>query len=300
MTEARNARTVLAATDLSAPARHAAGRAAMLAAQTGATLTLVHVVPASPLAELRAWLGAESDPTPALEQQARLRLCEQAEQLAKAHGIGHEAVLRTGDVLEEIEQVAQERAAEALVLGVRGEGFLRRLVLGTTAERLLRRTTRPVLVVRQLPHEPYRRVLVAVDFSPWSRHALAAALTIAPGARLLLFHAWKVPFHDKLQFAGVDAQTIEHYRRRARSEAGHAVHALAQAAGLNPAVWEPLVLEGDASQRLVEQEQERDIDLVVLGRHGRSAAHDLLPGSVTRHVLAEGTADLLVSTRRDD
>jgi nucleotide-binding universal stress UspA family protein len=58
------------------------------------------------------------------------------------------------------------------------------------------------------------------------------------------------------------------------------------------------VIEGEASQRIVEQEQERDCDLVVLGKHGQSATEDLLLGSVTKHVLAEGSTDVLVSTAR--
>ena len=50
------------------------------------------------------------------------------------------------------------------------------------------------------------------------------------------------------------------------------------------------------SIRLVELEREHGCDLVVLGKHGVSATQDLLLGSVTRHVLAEGRADVLVST----
>ena len=60
--------------------------------------------------------------------------------------------------------------------------------------------------------------------------------------------------------------------------------------------YDAVVVEGEASQRIVEQEQEHDCDLVVLGKHGRSAVEDLLLGSVTQHVLAEGSADVLVAT----
>lgn len=48
---------ILAATDFSAPARHAVDRAARLAPETGATLTLMHVLPGGALQELRQWLG---------------------------------------------------------------------------------------------------------------------------------------------------------------------------------------------------------------------------------------------------
>lgn len=68
------------------------------------------------------------------------------------------SVNASGAATEEIVREADALDAALVVLGSRGVGFLRRLVLGTTSERLLRRTTRPLLVVRQTPHEPYRRV----------------------------------------------------------------------------------------------------------------------------------------------
>ena len=47
----------------------------------------------------------------------------------------------------------------------------------------------------------------------------------------------------------------------------------------------------------MEQEQVLACDLVVIGKHGQSAAEALLLGSTTKHLLAEGQADVLVSTR---
>jgi len=107
-----------------------------------------------------------------------------------------------------------------------------------------------------------------------------------------------VPFEEKLRFAGVDAATVELYRGRARTQARQRLFALADEVGLTPGLWEPCVVEGDASLRIVENEQAHDCDLVVLGKHGQSAGADLLLGSVTEHVLAEGASDVLISTRR--
>ena len=76
-------------------------------------------------------------------------------------------------------------------------------------------------------------------------------------------------------------------------------HPQVLALGLKPGAWTACVVEGDASLRIVEQEQEFGCDLVVLGKHGQSAAEDLLLGSVTRHVLDEGSADVLVSTAHE-
>lgn len=290
---------ILAATDFSAPARHAADRAARLAHETGAALTLMHVLPGGALQELRQWLGTGHAMEQHLSDNARQQLRHLADELKATRHVTAQTVHSIGSVVDDILIEASGLDAALVVLGARGAGFMRRLVLGSTSERLLRRTTRPLLVVRQTPHEPYRRVLVALDFSPWSAHAVTLARRVAPHARLLLFNAYQVPFEEKLHFAGVDAATIDRYRRQARADATQRVHALAAASGLKPSDWESCIVEGDASQKIIEHEQEKDCDLVVLGKHGQSVSEDLLLGSVSKHVLAEGSTDVLVSTAHE-
>lgn len=287
---------VLAATDLSAPSRHALERAARIARAGGASLTVLHVLPATALDELRQWLGAGGAPEQALIDQARRQLHEMAEAIGRAHGLAADECVTSGTVLDEIAAAAERLDAGLLVVGARGQGFMRRLVLGSTAERLLRRARRPVLIARNGAHHAYRRVLVPVDFSPWSAPTVELARRIAPRAHFVLLHAWAVPFEEKLRFAGVDESTVEHYRRKARSEAEQRLHALASAQGLSADAWTACLVQGDASLRVVEQEQEQDVDLIAIGKHGRHVAEDLLLGSVTKHVLAEAQADVLVAT----
>lgn len=290
---------VLVATDFSPYARHAAERAARVAHEASSPLTLMHVLSGDALAQLRAWLGQDSAAELRMREDAGRQLGELADALRAARHVRVDVLEAAGPVIDEILRVADARDAGLVVTGARGEGFLRRLLLGTTSERLMRRTTRPLLVVRQKPHEPYRRVLVPVDFSAWSRHALAVARRVAPSARLVVMTAFTVPFESKLRFAGVEAATLEHYRQQTRIAATQQVHDLAARAGLKQGHWQPCVREGDASLRILEAEQEFDCDLVVMGKHGQSATVDLLLGSTTKHVLAEGGADVLVSTGRD-
>jgi len=288
--------TIFVATDFSAPSRHAAERAARLAHETHARLILAHVVDGGMLAAFRQWMDTGGEHEQRLMAEAGRQLQALAADLGAARQVHVSTRLMVGSVLDEVRRSAQSEAADLVVVGARGAGFMRRLVLGTTSERLMRRATQPMLVVRHSPHEPYRRVLVATDFSAWSAQAVAAARRFAPNAHLVLLHAFEVPFEEKLAFAGVDSATIEHYRRGARAEATQQVHALAQEAGLALGRWEPCVVEGNASQRIIEFEQELDCDLVVIGKHGTSATEDLLLGSTTKHVLAEGDTDVLIAT----
>lgn len=287
---------ILAATDLSAPARRAAERAALLAEETAVPLDLLHVANLAPLERLRQFMAATPE---ALRQRvldaAQHKLQELVDLLQSRFGVAARTHLATGVLTTEVAQQVRSLQASLLVCGARGESVVRHLLLGTTALRMLSTTPCPVLVVKQAPHEPYRRVLVPVDFSAHSLRAIAHARSVAPGAKLVLLHAFEVPFEGHLRYASVDEDTISHYRVVARQEATEKLQALCQAAALAPEDCHTLVQHGDAAVRIIEQEQEQDCDLIVMGKHGESALENLLLGSVTKHVLAESQSDILVS-----
>ncbi|MFZ2651615.1 MAG: universal stress protein [Burkholderiaceae bacterium] len=274
-------KNVLAATDFSSPSRQAADRAARLACTSGARLRLVHALSASALAQLQQLVGLGSAVEETLIEQTRKALDVMAGELSVTRSVAVESALLQGSVLEEISRQADEMPADLVVLGARGAGFMRRFVLGSTAERLLRKSKHPLLVVKQRAHEPYRRVLVPVDFSEWSAPLLDLARRVAPGAHLVLLHAYEVPFEGKLRYASVAEDIIEGYRLRAQQAASQQLNALAAAASLRPADWTPCIPHADASPSIIEQEQELDCDLIVIGKHGQNMAEDLLLGSVT-------------------
>jgi len=286
---------VLAATDLSAPARHAADRAASLARTLGATLDLVHVAQTPPL----EWLAGVVDGLPRdLPQRwaadAEAALDALAAALQRRHGIGVGVHLATGALLGEIARVADATSADLIVLGARGASFVRHLVLGSTAERLVSTATRPMLVVKQMAHAPYASVLVPVDFSPASPVALQCAGAVAPGARLRALHAFEAPFEGKLRNAGVRERVLRAYRTGAERDARERMAALRVESGPMQGGGSALILHGGAVLRILEQEQEDDCDLIVVGKRGESRLADFFLGSVTRRVLAESRADVLV------
>lgn len=287
---------ILAATDLSGPARHAVARAYRVAGETGARLELMHAVNQGALETLRRVFAGEAPTAEArILEDARSSLEALACALADVHGLAADIHVATGRVLGAILERADALDASLLVVGARGEDFLGPLLLGTTAERLLRRTLRPLLMVRQIPHETYRRVLVPVDFSAWSPAALDLARAVAPAAEIVLLHAYEAPFEAKLQFAGVDQAAIDRYRMATHQEALHAARALAEAAGLLPGAVRFDIMPGSAARVILTRAQELDCDLIVMGKHGQGMLEELLLGSVTKHVLAESDGDVLVA-----
>ena len=289
-------RRILATTDLSAPARHAAERAALVSQETAAQLDLLHVANLAPLERLRQLMGSSgAELETRVLDAARSKLVDLASLIHQRFGVVANPRVVAGALLAELAREADALAAGLLVCGAKGESVIRHFVLGTTALRVLSTTRCPVLVVKQPPHEPYRRLLVPVDFSPSSLRAIRHARSIAPGAELVLLHIFDVPFEGKLRYASVDDEVIHHYRIVAKQEATQKLQALREQAGLPVVGTSLLVLHGDPTFRIIEQEQECDCDLIVVGKHGESVLEELLLGSVTKHVLAESQGDVLVS-----
>ncbi len=287
---------LLVATDLSAPARHAADRAALVAGEVGASLDLFHVANVTAVEKLRLLIAeVPAEIGQRVLDAAREEMRELAANLLKHHGVAAGVQVASGPLLPELIGHADTISADLLVLGARGSSFMRHLLIGSTAERMVRKTRWPMLIVKQPPHEPYRTLLVPVDFSPFSPRALRNAQAVAPGADVVLLHAFEVPFESKLRLAGVEDELLARYRIAARQEALAKLRELRDEVGLPLERTRLIVVHGDASRNIIEQEQEQDCDLIVMGKHGESMLEDLLLGSVTKHVLAESQGDVLVS-----
>jgi nucleotide-binding universal stress UspA family protein len=132
---------ILLATDGSEDAALATRAAIDLARQSGAELHLVYVGPAPP------WPEPEN-----YEAIARERLDALAKGVEDAGGTVAGAHLRTesrpGREAEEITNLAEELGADLIVMGSRGLGGLKRLVLGSVSESAVRHAHCPVLVMR--------------------------------------------------------------------------------------------------------------------------------------------------------
>jgi nucleotide-binding universal stress UspA family protein len=293
-------RSLLAATDFSAPARHALERAAQLAAsQAGARLTLVHVASSSALDTLRRLLSRDAAGIETqLLENSRRALAALAEQLAAQHSCEVDTVLKQGPAQSALVELAEERHSDLLVMGARGTHFIHEHLLGSTTERVLRTTRRPLLAVKQRAHSPYRRILAPVDFSEHAAAAINAAHAWLPDADFVLLHAFEVELESTLRLAGMDDDHIHEYRILARAAAQAAMETFIRTLRVPAAQLSRQIVHGAATLQILEHEQSLDADLIVMGKHGQSAMVELLLGSVTQHVLAYSSCDVFVAGHR--
>lgn len=295
-------RTILAATDFSDPARHALERAAQLAASHSETrLTLTHVISQSMLERLRSLIQDDaSDVQARLLHGAQTSLNELASRLKEKYACTIETFLREGQASNVIAALADEVNADLQVMGIRGAHFVHELLIGSTTERVLGKSRRPLLAVRQRPRGAYRRILVPVDFSPHSAAAAQAAHAWLPKADIVLLHAFGVEMEGTLRFASVDEEHIHTYRIQAREAAFESMRQFVDTLAIPASRLTRVIVHGAPTLQILEHEQSLDIDLIAMGKHGQSALEELLLGSVTKHVLAYSSSDVLIAGHPSD
>jgi nucleotide-binding universal stress UspA family protein len=210
-------RSILVASDFSVGAATAAHRAVLLASEHAAALELVHVVPVQTLTQFREIYRDTIYTEQHILEDATRRLEALAEELGPVRGSAPECFVRAGTVVDEILVAADH--ADLLVLGAHGSRSLRHLLIGTTAERLLRKSRRPILVSKLEARSAYLRVMVPVNFSMHSIAALRFARQIAPSADLLAFHVYPQPDATDLYSANAPDQANEQYHAERRKQA---------------------------------------------------------------------------------
>jgi nucleotide-binding universal stress UspA family protein len=141
--------TILLATDGSKEAELAATTAADLAEKTNSELHVLAVGPDYPLYELPEQPVGFEDVLRENRREAKEMLEQQARWIEASGGTVKETHLREGRADEEIVEVAEEIGAGLIVMGSRGQGRLRRALMGSVSDAVVRHAHCPVTIVRK-------------------------------------------------------------------------------------------------------------------------------------------------------
>ncbi len=281
---------ILLATDFSADAERALARAALLAAASGRTLTLLSVVPQEAL--LPPWIG-ESVPQLASEEKLRRLVEDRLADAARRHRVRDgRLVVAFGKPWEMILDAAAREGVALIVLGARGERGDRSGV-GSTAWRVMQGTRCPLLIVRLPVSSPYRRVLVALDFDQAAPMVLASALTFSLDSEIIVLHALGGRRLSLLTHAGTSLDPLDSDPGAALAEARSRLEAFLRdrAAGrrveLRVVATDPLA----AARELVAA----GCELIAFGAPRRHPWLGALLGSFALSQLTEDGGDLLLA-----
>ncbi|KLK89543.1 universal stress protein [Microvirga vignae] len=276
---------ILAATDFSTRSQRAVRRAGLMARDSDAELTLVHVVD-------------DDQPTDlvALEtREANRILGEQIGAVGELRGLPSRALVVAGDPFDGILRAAASTAADLVVMGAHRKQLLLDILVGTTIERVIRTGPFPVLMVNGEVEQPYRTALAPVDLSGTSVNAIRTgmALGLPGGARLALVHAFLPLAKGQMFYAGLSPDTIDGYVADERLRATKELTAFLDANGLDDHGQSVRIEEGAPFEVISAAVEQSKPDVLIIGTHGRTGIVKALLGSVTEEVLRSLDVDIL-------
>jgi nucleotide-binding universal stress UspA family protein len=207
-------------------------------------------------------------------------------------GIDHRVLVDHGDIWPRLSAMVKTHDIDLIVIGTHGRRGLDKLLLGSTAEEILRLSMMPVLLVgpeSSVGSEgkvQIRRILYATDFSPESKPAMHYAYELAKtwGASLAFLHVaedvWKEPLSTRMGQAGFFRERLVENNWAVEEE------------GIVPEYY---VEFGPPAERILEVARSLPSDLIVVGLRGtnypRVAAH--LPGPVAYDIVTRARCPVL-------
>jgi nucleotide-binding universal stress UspA family protein len=225
------------------------------------------------------------------ERQAITRQLHDFTDEVDSEGMMLRASLKEQEPVAAIIDTAMTWPADLIVMGTHGRSGFERLLLGSVAEKVLRKAPCPVLTVPRRVITPnqsltFGRILCAVDFSAASLRALEYAASLAavggPGVRalnVLELFAEGGGLRDELVLDTPDfrADLIRHAQARLHDAISDQMRALCP--------MDESVTMGKAWREILRVAADDNADLIVLGVQGRTTADLLLFGSTTQHVV---------------
>lgn len=246
-------------------------RGLALARASGAELHLIHVVPADRPFSSR---GAQ-----------RLRRWAELRKRAEAANVTVTTMEQQGDPADIITLYANDRAVDLIVMAAGRRTGWARLRQPSVAEKVVRRTTRPTLIVSHDDHvgSAFRDVLVAVDLSPTSNMVIDMAMQLADPdeRRLTVIHAVE-SVEGPGAVRSLARWIVPEYRGYVLDDNRRRLEAMMRGIDVD-STTELRVASGPAADAIVEHAADVNADLIVVGRSGRSMRRGATAIRVLRH-----------------
>jgi nucleotide-binding universal stress UspA family protein len=236
-----------------------------------------------------------ADVVATMQESADASLLEMVAALAAAHpqlDVRHQVLVASPSAA----LIEASNDATLLVVGSRGLGGFRGLILGSVGVQVATHSQCPTVVLRGEPSPSADCVVVGIDNSPLSAPALEFAFDFASrhGLRLLAVHAWDISTHDVLGTTAT--MPVPNLQELGADEERMASEALAGFRGSYPDVdVEEHLIKGNTAKAIVEAG--KNAALIVVGSRGRGELAGAVLGSVSQSVLHKAKIPVAVVHR---
>ncbi len=281
---------ILCATDFSDLSNHAVFYGASLAREYKAKLYLCHVIDLSSATMYGEATYAFESQLTHMEDYTHKRM----KRIMEKYDVEWEPLVTIGSAADEITRLAEENQIDLAITATRGRSGLKRLVLGSVTEHVMRSLPCPLITVHGADNDPaltkekeikFNRILVGCDFSADSNLALEYGLGLAQEYQsdLYIVHVLESPRYKDIPKSVEGAR--EQIRKSLHKQLKEQLEALVPAEAYNWCKPKTRLLSGIAHEEIVKFANIQDIDLVILGVRGHNLAGSLFVGATTERVI---------------
>ena len=291
-------RKILCPTDFSKYSFRAADYAVAVAKHYDGEVHFLHVIPSTLLhPDQYPYVTQSVDPGPEMRRKAQDRL-DAFVALSRAENVRTRSSVEEGMPVPTILDVAEREESDLICIGTHGREGFERLVLGSVAEKVLRKALCPVLTVSEAGKEEaiepalFETIVCAVDFATLSLRAVEFALSLAKeaGGKLILMNVLEW-FSEE---PGWEAKfSVEEYREQMEAKVLERLNELVPEGFREVCEVETVVRSGKPYREILELATERDADVIIMGVRGRNPLDRMLFGSTTEHVVRHATCPVL-------
>lgn len=278
---------ILLATDGSERCEGAIKEAIYLAKSCTATLSIISVIETNPEFEAYGQKFVEK-----IEGSLRSHLDKIRE---KAAGENVECLVvlkRNSQPYKAIIEEARDRRSDVIVMGRRGLTGLSKALMGSVTAKVIGSAPCNVLVVPYASRINCKNILAATDGSEHGNVAVKEAIIIAKRCESKLTII-SVESQESLLRGKPSQADVEDMAGKELSEAGRNVKALKEQAIREKLNTEGLILSGSPGEAIIKTAKEKDSDLIIMGRFGKSGLAGLLMGSTIERVIKNAPCPVL-------
>jgi nucleotide-binding universal stress UspA family protein len=291
-------KAIFCATDMSDFSNHALSWGIALAREFGAKLFVCHVV------DFPTSITYGDGPIFFLDQQSQAieNANRQLRQWVGDKKIQWEPLVTIGHAGDEISRLAKEKGADLAITATHGRSGLKRLILGSVTERLMRTLHCPLLIVRGKEHDQnilsgqelrFKKILVGCDFSEDSALAFQHGLSLAQEfqAELHLAHVMEPPVY--MDMFKISAEYGQELQTDLKDRIKDKLKKMVPPEAFNWCTPKTVLLEGPSHEELIQYAKTTQMELIVLGVRGQGLVERLLIGSTTDRVVRQTSCPVL-------
>jgi universal stress protein E len=262
--------------------------AVMLSGYFLSEITLLHVIPADKVSEETEKL---------IMKNIQLEIKKLLDDTVSENVKSVEMLIEKGNPIERITEISENKEMNLIIMGEGNHSKNEHFKLGSTTERMMQKNRIPLMVVKNEPLKPVKKILCPVDFSESSKRALTNAIFVSNrfGAELTILNVFTPVevFSYWIDVNNKKENQVQLQQQKAEFDN------FMKDTHINKDLHKVKIAQGEPEEEILKEIKNQGIDLLMMGTTGKTGLSKIFLGSVTEKVTREVPCNFIVTNEAE-